>query len=382
MRWEDPARPPSQPPARRRGPEFEVIPNASPCARSQPRLQLVLSVALLALAGGPGRAVAQAVPERGSLHGVVRSAPGEAVAFAIVALEPGFGPRFTNDSGAFAFTDVAPGTYRLVARQVGFKPLDTTVVAPRDSTIVLTLEHLVIRLSAINVGGGRWRCTDPGEPDPAVAPELAAVFAQLRENAERYWMFADSYPAVYQMERRFGDPDGRGGVVTSRADTVAIRTDTRWHYAPGRLLARLRAPRGGMDLHVNLPTLPDFADPVFLQNHCFSLAGLDTLEGGSYVRLDFRAAERIKAPDAEGSAFLDPWTYLIRFATVRLTHPERIGLAKLEASMWFREIVPSLVLPARIWKLEAGYKGLVLVEHAEDQRTVGLSFLRPLPRHQ
>jgi hypothetical protein len=357
---------------------------SEPCvrARSPLRLQLVVSVALLALAGEPGRAVAQAMPERGSLRGVVRSAPDEAVAFAIVALEPGFGPRFTDDSGAFAFAYVGPGTYRLVARQVGFKPLDTMVVAPRDSTLVLTLEHLVIRLSEVNVVGGPWRCTDPGEPDPAAAPELAAVFAQLRENAERYWMFADSYPAAYWMERRFGDPDGRGGVVTSRVDTVGIRTDTRWHYAPGRLLAQVRGPRGGMELQLNLPTLPDFADPVFLQNHCFSLAGLDTLEGGSYVRLDFRAAERITTPDAEGSAFLDPWTYLIRFATVRLTRPERLGLTKFEASVWFREIVPSLVLPARIWKDQTAYERLVLIEHTEDQRTVALSFLRPLPRHR
>jgi hypothetical protein len=359
----------------------EIMMNARRCRPSQYHRQLVLSVALLALPAGSGRALAQPVPEGGSLRGVVRTALGEPVPFAIVALDPGFGPRFTDDSGAFVFPFVPPGTYRLVARQVGFKPLDTAVVVPRDSTLVLKLEHLVIRLSAINVVGGPWRCADPGEPDSAVAPELAAVFAQLRENAERYWMFADSYPAVYQMERRFGDPDGGGEVVTSRTDTVALRTDTRWRYAPGRLLARLRAPRGGVDLHVNLPTLPDFADTVFLRNHCFSLAGLDTLEGSSYVRLDFLPAERIKTPDAEGSAFLDPSTYLIRFARVRLTRPERIGLERLEATVWFSEIVPSLVLPARIWKLETVYGGLMLMEHTEDQRIVGLRFLRPLPQH-
>ena len=40
---------------------------SEPCARARSplRLQLVVSAALLALAGGPGRAVAQAAPERG-----------------------------------------------------------------------------------------------------------------------------------------------------------------------------------------------------------------------------------------------------------------------------------------------------------------------------
>jgi hypothetical protein len=142
--------------------------------------------------------------------------------------------------------------------------------------------------------------------------------------------------------------------------------------------------RGRTELQVNLPTLPDFADPVFLQNHCFRLEGLDTIAGGRYVRLDFRAAEQIREPDADGSAYLDPDTYLIRYEKVRLTQPERAatGLANFQATVAFREILPNLVLPERISNVQFVYQGSLLVEFAEEQRMIDVSFLRALPRRR
>ncbi len=345
------------------------------------------------LAGGVPCAAAQAAPDAraaGVVRGVVRSTSGGAVPYASVALTPRFSARFTDDSGGFAFAGVGRGTYRLVARQVGYRPRDTTVVvgAGESVTVTITLEQFAVELSEITVVGelaspvGPWRCTRPGAPDPVEAPELAAVFDQLRENAQRYWLLADSYPALYRMERRFGTVDReRGTLVTTWTDTVDLRTDTRWRYRPGRLLANVRAPRGGSELQVNLPTLPDFADTVFQQNHCFRLAGMDTLQGGTWVRLDFRAAERIVEPDADGSAYLDPGSYLIRFAKVHLTRPQRAatGLESFEATVTFREIVPSLMLPDRISNVQEVYQGSYLARFGEEQRTVEMTFLRPLP---
>jgi len=355
---------------------------------------LLLAAALALLCAGAERAGAQRQPGEGvaaTVRGTVRATTGEAVAYASVALPPAFGARFTDDSGVFVFTGVPPGTYRLVARQVGYTPRDTAVVvqAGASVTVGVALERFVVELSAITVVGARarqgglWRCTNPGVPDSTQDPAVAAVFGQLSENAQRFLLLADSYPAFYRLERRFGrhDPEFER-LVVNRTDTVGLRTDTRWRYAPGHLLADMPVGHGRTELQVQLPTLPDFADPVFLQNHCFRLEGLDTIGGGDYVRLDFRAAERIVDPDADGSAYLDPGTYLIRYTRVWLTRPERAatGLASFQATVGFREILPNLALPERISSVQFAYQGSLPVEFAEEQRMIDLSFLRPLPR--
>ena len=342
------------------------------------------------------RADAQRRPggsEAATVRGVVRATTGEAIPYASIALLPAFATRFTDDSGAFSFTGVARGTYHLVARQVGYTPRDTSIVveAGASVTVAVALERFVVELSAITVvgemarPGGIWRCTNPGVPDSAQDPAVAAVFDQLRENAQRYWLLADSYPAFYRLERRFGRHDRDFERLVARwVDTVGLRTDARWRYAPGHLLADVPLARGRTELQVRLPTLPDFADPVFLQNHCFQLEGLDTIAGGRYVRLDFRAAERIMDPDADGSAYLDPGTYLIRYTKVWLTRAERAatGLANFQATVAFREILPNLVLPERISSVQFVYQGSQLVEFAEEQRMIDMSFLRPLPQRR
>jgi len=230
------------------------------------------------------------------------------------------------------------------------------------------------------------RCTEPGQPDPAQTPELAAIFLQLKQNAERYWMLADSYPAIYRMSRSRGYLDRDGKAVFTSVDTIEMRTDTRWHYAPGHLLADMQAPRGGTELEVKLPTLPDLADSTFGANHCFRLVGLDTLDGEMYVRVDFRPDERLVEPDADGSAYLDPITYLIQHLTIRLTHADRavVDLVNLTARVRFREIAPSIVIADLITSeaasREPGRLRSQLVEGRELQRLLSVFFTRPLPR--
>ncbi len=353
--------------------------------RSRLHTLVVIGSSLLVATG-----LAAQTPQRGAVRGVVRSSLGDRIAYAVVAMEPGFPKRFTNDSGDFAFTRVAPGRYHLMARQVGYKPLDTTVVVTGDSalTVRLTLDHLVIELEQINVTAELARaerpsrCTAPGPPDPAKTPDLAAIFDQLRQNAERYWMMADSYPALYRVQRRRGYLDRDSVVSYSSTDTLELRTDARWHYAPGRLVSDMPTGHGGTSLQVKLPTLPDLADSSFDANHCFRLVGLDTLQGETYVRVDFRPDEQLVEPDADGSAYLDPITYLIQHIRIQLTHPDRAypGLVNLVARVGFREIAPSLVLVGTVTSETASMQGTTLVRGREMQRLLSVHFLRPLPR--
>ena len=349
------------------------------------RLRAAVLAALTAAAAAlPARA--QNPPPRGAVRGVVRSTLGDRIPYAVVTLEPGAPRRFTDDSGNFAIPGLAAGAYTLRARQVGFKPFDTTLVVPQGGTVVvaIALEHLVVELDTISVvaRAASWEhCTAPGPPDPRVNPAFAAVFDQLRQNAERFWLLADAYPARYRLERRFGQADSYGGAVEwRRLDTLSLWTDARWHYAPGRVVTDVNGPHG-TETQVNLPGLPDFADSAFLANHCFRFGGLETLDGRQYARLDFRAAEAIRAPDVNGSALLDPDTYLIRFLRVRLTNPDQVSatLESMEGTVAFREIMPLLVLPDRITSVQRIYERGQITGSVEDQRNVGFTFLRPLP---
>ncbi len=160
------------------------------------------------LISGTGWAAARAqepVPLPGVVRGEVRAASGERIPYAIVVLGPGARQRFADDSGAFRFEGVPSGAHRLLVRQVGYSPLDTAVAVVPEGTLTLSLHltPLTVRLSDVTISVPA-QCVRPGLPDSVQHPDLASVFEQLKENAERYRLLADSYPAEYRMERVFG----------------------------------------------------------------------------------------------------------------------------------------------------------------------------------
>jgi len=339
---------------------------------------LLLAAAALAVGAAAPVARAQGVaPRSGVVRGEVRATTGERVPYVIVSLVPAGRQRFADDSGAFWFAGIAPGRHRVLVRQIGFSPYDTTVVVPPEGEVVLAphLGRITVQLSEINVSA-RGTCERPGPPDPVLHPQLAIVFDQLRENAERYLLLADSYPAEYQMARDFGDLTAAGEVVVRHRDTVALRTDARWRYVPGHVITE--PGRDGRRLL--LPTLPDLADSAFQAGHCWYLPGLDTATGGRLVRVDFVPPVWLRAPDVEGSAWLDPSTYQVRRATVRLTNPSRADwrIRELTVDMSFREIVPSIVLLAHISAVTRTAPVLGRQVRTEEQRLLAVHFLRPL----
>jgi hypothetical protein len=341
-----------------------------------------LVVAGAALAAAPGAAWSQG---GATVRGRVRSSLGEPIPYAVVALAPSIGQRFTDDSGRFVIAAVATGRYRLLVRQVGFRPFDTTVVkaarVPLDLTI--TLERITVRLAEISVVAA-GRCTTPGVIDSA-APDLAAVFDQLRQNAERYALLADSYPFRYRLSRTFTDYDETAKVLRQVTDTVSYQSNARLPYRPGNVVA-LGPGRGGETQRVlRLPTLSDLVDSTFRAHHCFSYDGVVDGDSGRVVRFAFRPAESLRMPDIEGQVDLDSATYQIRSAVIRLTRPGRAleGLQAAHSTMTFTALVPNIVLPSRVFGvLEAApMPGAQrnAARSTEDQRLIDVHFLRALP---
>jgi hypothetical protein len=311
------------------------------------------------------------------VRGEVRAASGERIPYAIVVLTPGARQRFADDSGAFRFEDVPPGPHRLLVRQVGFSPLDTAVAVPPDSALTLTLRlaPVLVQLSEVTISAPA-QCARPGPPDSVLHPQLAAVFEQLSENADRYRLLADSYPAEYRMARAFGELDATGETHVYSSDTVTMRTNARWHYVPGQVIFEV----GWGTRRLLLPTLPDLADSTFQAAHCFYLAGLTTADGRRVIRVDFLPPGELRLPDVEGSAYLDSASYQVRQVTVRLTNPQRANyrLQDLTVDMSFREVVPSIVLVDHIAAVTRLLRERHPPGYTEEQRLLAVHFLRPL----
>jgi len=349
-----------------------------------------LAFALASLAA-PRAAAAQQPAQRGGagvVRGVVQAGPDEPVPYAVVALQPRFAQRFTDAAGSFAFTHVPAGTYHLIARQVGFKPLDTTVVLAADHALDLTvtLERITVELEAITVVASRG-CTQPGPPD-AGSPELVSLFAELRQNAQQFKLLATTYQFRYWMARTFTDLDEVGNVASRITDTVEYVSSAQVHYRPGDVLGVTTLPDGSTTPAFVLPTLTDLADSGFQANHCFSFRGRVEQDKAEVLRFHFRPPESLTAPDLEGDVDLDPRTYHIVRASVTLTHSEaaREGVRAAGATITFSELLPNVVVQQRV----TGYQDLAapvlqlsgarhISRYLEDQRLVATRFLHPLP---
>jgi CarboxypepD_reg-like domain len=319
-----------------------------------------------------------------ALHGDVRAAETNLpLPFSTVVLQPGVVGRFANDSGFFSFPRLGKGSYRLVVRAIGYSPFDTMIaVAAEPIELHVRLLPLAVELPPVTVVATR-ACLHPGPPARDSEPELAAIFDQLRENAERLRLLSDEYPFRYWVERHvWEDPPARG--AAPELDTLELRSDVRPRYQPGALIINQRGPRGRWERTLRLPTVIDLADSAFHAAHCFSFGGVDRLYGGSQWRVDFLAAERLRSPDVAGSAWLDSNTYQLRRLIFRLTRAERAAtsLRTLEATVEFGELFRSLTVPVHIAaKSEARNRRRTVTGH-EEQRLLRVDFLRGQPGNQ
>jgi hypothetical protein len=345
-----------------------------------------LLVANLSIAASMAGGQVAARDSTGSIAGtVVAGESGAPLPYSVVSLATLGRERFTNERGAFVLAGIPVGRVRLLVRHIGYTPntLTVDVRAGTTDTVRVMLTRVAVELNRMTIEG-LGRCTSPGPPSATTDPAFAAVFEQLRENADHYRLLAESYPFVYAMERRSTIHYVSGETVTTAIDTMRIGTGVRWQYAPGTIVSEGSGPFNRQVLF-NLPTLLQFAEKSFLDNHCFANGGPDAIDGHAVVRIDFSASARIKPPDVSGSMYLDRETFQIRRSTLRLTRiPDATPqIAAVEAVTDFREILPSISVPSAIRSVHALHTDRtrpVLPDTAyETQRMVGLSFLKARP---
>ena len=135
---------------------------------------------------------------------VVARETGQPLEHAMVTVLSAERQTFTSETGVFAFRGLGPGSYRLHVTHLGYSPSDVTVNVPESGALPrlkVTLARISVQLATVKVLA-KPVCTNPGRPDPALNPDLAAIVQQVRMNAEHYQLLADSFPFAYQVDRK------------------------------------------------------------------------------------------------------------------------------------------------------------------------------------
>jgi hypothetical protein len=257
-------------------------------------------------------------------------------------LSPDGTDRFTDARGQFTLGDIHDGTYHIRARMLGYSPLDTSVTfGPGRSPLVLHITPVALRLSTVAVNAERERgkltvCVQTGRR--ASDAILAAIFDQLDVNVERYNLLREKYPFTYRrVETEIVQTTNESDSVVS-VDTVAYDSRDRRPYQVGSIVFHDTKATGQQRTIMYLPTFGDLGDSAFDAAHCFAYMGQKKGE----IRIDFRPADRIAAPDVEGSIFLDASKYILRRAIFRLTKPKLVSssVIGLTITTTFDEAMP------------------------------------------
>lgn len=312
-----------------------------------------------------------------------------AVGYAVVRSMPGGREQFSGDDGRFVIRDVPPGTVHLTARRIGYAPADTTLEVHAGDTVRVRLEMRLITIQLPAVHTLAKACAHPGGSPDLIGPDLALLFDQVRQNAERNRLLSRTYPFEILIERRLTKAEPVLEARFIAYDTVHRSSAREWRYAPGGMLGTREIESGvfgGKWITLNMPELADFADSTFLANHCFDYAGLEPIGGDTLIAVDFRPAPVVRQPDVSGTMFLDPKTYQLRLTLmtlVNLTKHLESQIAGQAVRATFKEILPGVpvidVVSSAVFPKDDA-KAAPTEPATETQRILSVRFLRGRPR--
>ncbi|HEY4130446.1 MAG TPA: carboxypeptidase-like regulatory domain-containing protein [Gemmatimonadaceae bacterium] len=320
---------------------------------------------------------------------VVAKANGVPLGYAVVATVQGSREVFTNAEGFFALKNLPAGRLKFTAKRIGYMPFDTTVTVGANDSLRVDVELSLVPVELPAVHTFADGCIHPGAVPASYGLQLATLFEQMRQNAERNRLLARDYPFLVEFERRITRPEPALEARFVAFDTIVRAGQRNWHYAPGKMLGTREYEDGvfsGKWTTLTLPELPDFADRPFLENHCFDYSGIEVVNGDSLFRIDFQPLPSIHTPDIAGFIMLDRKTYQLRstlVSLVNLTKAMRKQIDGQSVQVDFKEIVPGVPivdhLSSIIYPIEKR-DGPQTEPATENQRTLRVQFLRGKPQ--
>jgi len=267
--------------------------------------------------------------------------------YSIVVFDPIGLERFTDQGGSFTYFAVPAGKYKVKIRQLGYTPLDTTLVVTAATTNpVFLLNRVPSTLEDVQVTALVRRCIVPEENGFVDDAELAIVLAEARKNAQRERLLRRTYPFEYKLAQQHDTYDTQDSTHKIVYDTTTFRSDDDWRYRQGKVVSGDFSKVFGDVRVMRLPTLTDLADTRFLIAHCFKYSGISEEDSTPTYRIDFAPIPEILAPDVEGSIFIDSASYLIRRAEFRLTKGGSVkpAILGMKVTTTYREVLPNVAL--------------------------------------
>lgn len=275
------------------------------------------------------------------ITGTVVGTNGTPLPYSTVSLEGLTAKKLTNPEGRFSFRVDSAGDYRLRVRQLGFAPVDTVVrFEGKPLQLTLVLQPVAFRLASVRTIG-KTPCARQVGSDPFAS----GILDEVKKNAERELVLRNQYPFWYSMAIARGTGFERDRRRPPVRDTSVIPSATNDNYEVGKLVRPRRTGKPG-DREMRVPQLTDFADSVFLREHCFSYGGTEHRGDRPVFMLKFTPARRVETPDVEGTIAIDTLNYFVREAVFRMTKPDRLypPILGLEVRTSYKEIAPGLVL--------------------------------------
>jgi len=272
---------------------------------------------------------------------------GQGLPYGTIAIRSLGFTRFADEAGHLTIRRLPAGSYTIEAREIGFAPRDTVVAlqSGEQRSVTIALGRVAIRLARVTVQTQRSRdCTGTGIPEYSSDPDVNEIFHQLKGNIDRVRLLTDQYPLQYSLERvRVSRRPGTFDKVIQHDTTVF--DDRKPPYAPGKVVF-FDTDHGVKQRMVRLITFADLGDSSFVANHCFAYGGLPFVDRHRMIRIDFTPAKWLRAPDVEGSIFLDADRYVVRRAEFHLSHPERADppINDFGVTTTFREVAPLITL--------------------------------------
>lgn len=290
----------------------------------------------------------------GRLTGTVRAAiTNVAIPYAVVTIPALSIERFSDASGQFALTRLPVGAHDVVIRRIGFVPWRRRVeVKAGESTILaVVMQPVPARLSSVAVRV-MASCENPGMPDPVRQAQVSQLVTLLRENADTYRLLVSQYPFSYVQLAAIGAVNDSVFLVT-RVDTFVVAGLNPRRYRAGDIVSSSISSRGTREYQMDIPSIVELTDDLFIRSHCFGYGGTLQEQGETWYRIDMRAADRLRGPDAHGAFFIDSATSQLRRMELDMSRVDRLprplqGVAAVHAVTSFTELAPGIPVIASV----------------------------------
>ncbi len=246
--------------------------------------------------------------------------------------------------GVFRIEQSTARGLTLRVRRLGYVPSAIEVQGKANGvdTVRVSLAQLTLKLDEVRVSTMVCPNAKAGVVDTAVL----AIFDQMHQNAERNAILVREFAFTATMERKVSDLTTEHGSRSEalrrrlvKQDTIDLPSEHEWRYAPGGMLVKHADGNGA----IVVPQLVDFADEAFVAAHCFRYAGVETVDGRRFIRVEFEPARGVPEPDVSGSLYLAADSYRLERSVLTVDSQYSPDIQRhMIVESWFKELAPSL----------------------------------------